>query len=125
MTPTSFLNNNIASKELSDTLLFLDEIREEPKAIQLLCYFYEEIPELHVIAAGSLLEFALKEVQSFPVGRVEFLYLYPFNFREYLGAMGHQAALGAINEVPIRPAAHRTLLKLFNQYTIIGGCRKL
>lgn len=115
------ISNNIASKGIGDTLLFLDEIQEEPKAIQLLRYFYEEIPELHVIAAGSLLEFALKEVQSFPVGRVEFLYLYPFNFREYLGAMGQQAALGAINEVPIKPAAHRPLLKLFNQYTIIGG----
>ncbi|WP_268225837.1 ATP-binding protein [Sinomicrobium oceani] len=115
------ISNNITSKELGSTLLFLDEVQGQPKAIQLLRYFYEEVPELHVIAAGSLLEFALKEVQSFPVGRVEFLYLYPFNFREYLEAMGQKAALEALSEIPIKPAAHHTLLKLFNQYTIIGG----
>lgn len=115
------LSNNIASKDLFKTLLFLDEIQEQPKAIRLLRYFYEEVPQLHVIAAGSLLEFALKQVKSFPVGRVEFMYLHPFNFREYLGAMEHHAALGALGQIPIPPAAHPILLKLFNQFAIIGG----
>lgn len=67
-------------------MLFIDEIQESPEAIQMLRYFYEEFPDLHVIAAGSLLEFAMKKVKSFPVGRVEYLYLHPLNFIEYLGA---------------------------------------
>ena len=58
-------------RDSKNTLLFIDEIQESPKAIQLLRYFYEEFPDLRVIAAGSLLEFALKKVPSFPVGRVE------------------------------------------------------
>jgi hypothetical protein len=116
-----FISNNIVSKELNDTLLFIDEIQEQPKAIQLLRYFYEELPELHVIAAGSLLEFALKDVRSFPVGRVEFLYLYPFNFIEYLQAINHQASLEQLKSIPIKPVAHKIMLNLFNQYTIIGG----
>jgi len=116
-----FISNNIISKDISDTLLFIDEIQEQPKAIQLLRYFYEEVPELHVIAAGSLLEFALKDVQSFPVGRVEFLYLYPFNFIEYLEAVGHNTSQEQLKNIPIKPVAHKTLLDLFNQYTIIGG----
>lgn len=116
-----FISNNIVSKDLNDTLLFIDEIQEQPKAIQLLRYFYEELPELHVIAAGSLLEFALKDVRSFPVGRVEFLYLYPFNFIEYLQAINHQASLEQLKSIPIKPVAHKILLNLFNQYAIIGG----
>lgn len=116
-----FISNNLRSKDINNTLLFIDEIQEQPKAIQLLRYFYEEAPELHVIAAGSLLEFALKEVQSFPVGRVEFLYLSPFNFIEYLEAIGHHTSLEQLKSIPIKPVAHNTLLNLFNQYTIIGG----
>ncbi len=116
-----FISNNIVTKDLHNTLLFIDEIQEQPKAIQLLRYFYEDLPELHVVAAGSLLEFAFKDVQSFPVGRVEFLYLYPFNFTEYLQAINHQASLEQIKSIPIKPVAHKILLNLFNQYTIIGG----
>jgi predicted AAA+ superfamily ATPase len=116
-----FISNNIHSSAIQNTLLFIDEIQEQPKAIQALRYFYEEIPELHVIAAGSLLEFALKDVQSFPVGRVEFLYLFPFNFIEYLEAIKHNTSLEQLNNIPIKPVAHNTLLQLFNQYTIIGG----
>ncbi len=115
-----FLSRNISSK-IGDTLLFIDEIQESPKAIQLLRYFYEEIPGLHVISAGSLLEFAMRKIRSFPVGRVEYIYLYPFDFLEYLGAIGHSAALGQINQIPIEPYAHKLLLDLFNRYAIIGG----
>src|ERR1700743_2661875 len=61
-----FLEHNIPSAAASDTFLFIDEIQESPKAIQLLRYFYEEIPALHVISAGSLLEFAISKVKSFP-----------------------------------------------------------
>lgn len=115
------ISNNISSKELRDTLLFIDEIQQQPKAIQLLRYFYEEVTELHVIAAGSLLEFALKDIESFPVGRVEFLYLYPFNFKEYIEARGYDVALESLNAIPVKSSAHKPLLKLFNQYAIIGG----
>lgn len=116
-----FLSHNISFSALGDTLLFIDEIQESPKAIQLLRYFYEELPELHVIAAGSLLEFAMRKVKSFPVGRIEYLYLHPLNFIEYLGAIGHQQALEQLNKIPVKPVAHPILLDLFNRYAIIGG----
>ena len=116
-----FLSNNISSGEIKNTLLFLDEIQESPKAIQLLRYFYEELPELHVIAAGSLLEFALHRVNSFPVGRIEYLYMYPLNFQEYLLALEHKTANEQLNHIPIKPFAHKILLDLFNRYAIIGG----
>ncbi len=116
-----FLTNNIAPNEQKATLLFIDEIQELPKAIQSLRYFYEEVPELNVIAAGSLLEFAMKEVKSFPVGRIEFLYLYPLNFQEYLEAIQHTTALAQLNVIPLKPVAHSILLSLFHRYAIIGG----
>lgn len=116
-----FLKNNINSTQIGNTLLFIDEIQESPKAIQLLRYFYEEIPELQIIAAGSLMEFAIKEVKSFPVGRVQFLYLHPMNFPEYLKALGQSAALEQFFQVPIKPYAHKVLMDLFHRYAIIGG----
>jgi predicted AAA+ superfamily ATPase len=103
------------------TLLFIDEIQESPKAIQMLRYFYEERPDIYVIAAGSLLEFALKEVPSFPVGRIEYLYLHPLNFQEFLGGIKQNQALKAMNEVPLPTYAHASLLDLFNSFAIIGG----
>ncbi len=116
-----FLTNNISVQDLNDTLLFIDEIQELPKAIQLLRYFYEDKPQLHVIAAGSLLEFAIKDVKSFPVGRIEYLYLYPLNFAEYLKALEHETAFDQLNTIPIKPYAHTTLMDLFHRYAIIGG----
>jgi uncharacterized protein len=116
-----FLSKNIPISSLSETLLFIDEIQEAPDAIQILRYFYEDFPDLHVIAAGSLLEFAMKKVKSFPVGRVEFLYLHPLNFTEYLETVGHLAALEQIGQIPCASFAHTTLLNLFNLYTITGG----
>lgn len=116
-----FLDSNINPTHIGNTLLFLDEIQESPKAIQLLRYFHEEIPDLHVIAAGSLLEFAMRYVKSFPVGRVQFLYLHPMNFPEYLEAIDHSAALEQILSVPIKPIAHKVLMDLFHRYAIIGG----
>ena len=107
-----FLSRNLTTAR-KDTLLFIDEI--------LLRYFYEEIPDLPVIAAGSLLEFAMRRVPSFPVGRVEYLYVYPLNFSEYLGALPHRAALQQLRNVPVKPFAHTTLLDLFHTYAIIGG----
>jgi len=116
-----FLTNNISIGSIDETLLFIDEVQESPMAIQMLRYFYEEFPELHVIAAGSLLEFAMKKVNNFPVGRVEYLYLHPLNFREYLEAIDHQAALNQFDKIPYVSFAYKALLDLFNQYAIIGG----
>ena len=66
------------------TLLFFDEIQSCPNAIMSLRYFYEDYPELHVIAAGSLLEFALEELPTFGVGRIDSLFMYPFSFQEFM-----------------------------------------
>ncbi|MEZ4720487.1 MAG: AAA family ATPase [Flavobacteriales bacterium] len=115
-----FLQSN-TPRDNKPTLLFIDEIQESPTAIKQLRYFYEEFPSIHVIAAGSLLEFALKDVGSFPVGRVEQLVLHPFDFEEFLMALGHDAALGALNIIPFPDYAYNTLLQLFHTYTIIGG----
>jgi hypothetical protein len=68
-----------------ETLVFFDEIQEEPKAIPALRYFYELLPEQHVIAAGSLLDFELEKI-GMPVGRVSSLYMYPLSFLEFLAA---------------------------------------
>jgi uncharacterized protein len=116
-----FLKNRIALAEANTTLLFIDEIQESPNAIRLLRYFYEEITELHVIAAGSLLEFALHKLKGFPVGRVEFLYLHPLNFREFLEAKSYHNALEHLDNIPVKPVANQILLDLFNQFSIIGG----
>lgn len=116
-----FFEYNIPHNSINKTLLFIDEIQESPKAIQLLRYFYEDIPELYVIAAGSLLEFAMQKIKSFPVGRIEFLYLHPLNFIEFLSAIEQQQACDQLDLIPIKKFAHTTLLNLFNSYTIIGG----
>jgi predicted AAA+ superfamily ATPase len=101
--------------------LFIDEIQESPKAIQLLRFFYEEIPSLHIICAGSLLEFAIQKVKSFPVGRVEFLYLHPMNFEEYLEAVGRESMIEQLKMIPVKPVAHKILMDQFHRYAIIGG----
>ncbi|MBX2975583.1 MAG: ATP-binding protein [Ignavibacteriaceae bacterium] len=102
-------------------LIFIDEIQESTAAIKYLRYFYEEYPEIHVIAAGSLLEFALKDVENFPVGRVEYLYMHPLNFREYLNAMNHDYAIEHLSHTPVTPSAHSVLIELFKSYAIVGG----
>ncbi|NOR73689.1 MAG: AAA family ATPase, partial [Draconibacterium sp.] len=75
------------------TLLFLDEIQTCIPAISSLRFFYEKMPELHVVAAGSLLEFALAEIPSFGVGRIRSIYLYPLSFDEFLIGLGHEKLL--------------------------------
>ncbi len=115
-----FLSTN-TPKDSGPVLLFIDEIQESPQAVQQLRYFYEELPDLFVIAAGSLLEFAIREVPSFPVGRVEQMVLYPFDFEEFLMAMEHTAAVEALNQIPVEPYAHDTLMDLFHIYAAIGG----
>ena len=104
------------------TLLFLDEIQNSPQAIALLRYFYEEMPELYVISAGSLLEIIMEKHKiSFPVGRVEYLYLFPMTFKEFLLAAGETQALSLLEEVPIQRWAVPSLSRLYKTYTLVGG----
>ena len=108
------------------TLLFLDEIQSCPRAIMALRYFKEQMPELHVIGAGSLLEFALNDKNfRMPVGRVQFLYMHPLSFYEYLAAKEKQTLLNHMNEAtPTNPpsdVAHQELLKLVKEYLTVGG----
>lgn len=108
------------------TLLFLDEIQACPDAITRLRYFYEEFPRYHVIAAGSLLEFVLDEqIRSFPVGRVETMYLYPLVFEEYLGAIGEGKLLKLMDGIghneTLPDIIAQRLKELFRDYLIIGG----
>jgi predicted AAA+ superfamily ATPase len=102
-------------------LLFIDEIQESPAAIKLLRFFYEDYPELHVICAGSLLEFALNDIDSFPVGRVQQLVLYPFDFEEFLTAIDNTRALEVLNSFPVENHYFDILIKLFHRFVIIGG----
>lgn len=115
-----FLLKNISLKSGS-TLLFIDEIQESPKAISHLRYFLEDRPDIFVIGAGSLLEFALSKIPSFPVGRVDYLYLHPLNFEEFLEGLGQKVALDALRTIPVPEFAHETLKKLFHDYALIGG----
>ena len=105
-----------------ETLLFLDEIQSCPRAIMALRYFYEELPELHVVAAGSLLEFALTEI-SFPVGRVQFLEMHPMNFAEYLWAIGKDKAADVVLGEPDKTpdAVHTMLLDELKRHCFVGG----
>jgi len=104
------------------TLLFIDEIQVCPKAITALRYFYEELPELHVIAAGSLLEFALQDI-SFPVGRIQFLHLQPLCFAEYLLATGNEEAAGVVMDTPrdVSSVVHNFLCEELRRYFFVGG----
>lgn len=103
------------------TLLFIDEIQNVPKAVALLRYFYEDMPDLFVIAAGSRLQSLLKERISFPVGRVEYMQLAPCTFGEYLTATGDEHYRLAMDEVNLPPALHEEAMARFHRYTLIGG----
>ena len=104
------------------TLLFFDEIQACPKALSALKYFREELPGLHVIAAGSLLEFALGDV-SFPVGQVNILEMYPMTFAEFLWAVGAGEAASIVLSGPAETglAVHESLLARLRYYFMVGG----
>lgn len=115
------LSHNLTPDQIPHTLLFIDEIQEVPEAIAMLRYFYEDVPGLAVIAAGSLLEHVMGRVKNFPVGRVNFLHMHPLNFPEYLQAKGLDTALATLQQTPIPDFAHPTLINLFHEYAITGG----
>jgi len=103
-------------------LLFFDEIQECPKAIMALRYFYEENPDLHIIAAGSLLEFAFKDI-SFPVGRLQTLVMHPMTFEEFLLATGKELLAEKIKQ-PDNPFSEAVINRINNEmynYFIVGG----
>lgn len=110
------------SIEPGRTLLFFDEIQSCPRAILALRYLYEEVPELHVIAAGSLLDFALSEI-PFPVGRVQFLEMFPLVFAEYLWAIGRDRSADVVLSTPgkVSEVIHTSLLADLRDYFFVGG----
>lgn len=103
------------------TLIFIDEIQTEPKAVQALRYFYEKRPDLYVIAAGSLLESLMGRHISFPVGRVEYMVLHPCTFVEFLSAIGEEMLVNQVEKVAVPQSLHSYTLDLFKKYMIIGG----
>jgi uncharacterized protein len=109
-----------------ETLLFIDEVQLLPEALAALRYFYEEMPGLHVIAAGSLLDHTLNEMSySMPVGRVEFAYLYPMNFAEFLMAGGQEGLVNYLGNYklgePFGEALHEQVKTWLRLYYFIGG----
>jgi uncharacterized protein len=103
------------------TLLFIDEIQNSASAVAKLRYFYELIPSLYVVAAGSLLETLIDVHISFPVGRVEYMAIHPCSFNEFLGALGETELQKVITSATLPEVLHTKTMGLFNTYTLIGG----
>ena len=107
------------------TLLFIDEIQASSEAIMALRFFKEDMPDLHVIAAGSLLEFALETLPTFGVGRIHSMFVYPMTFDEFLTACGEQLLLEARNnataKTPLALPLYERLVGLFRSYMLVGG----
>jgi len=107
------------------TLLFFDEIQACLPALSKLRYFYEKYPEIHLIAAGSLLEFAMGDIASFGVGRIRSAFMYPFSFDEFLNALGDGVLVNAYKNAnprnPLSEPIHKQLIKRLKLFFIIGG----
>lgn len=107
------------------TLVFLDEIQACPRALTSLKYFYERAPQYHVVAAGSLLGVSLgRKSESFPVGKVEELHMYPMDFEEFLWALGNEGMAALVRESfrdNERFALHQVALDIYDQYLLVGG----
>ena len=108
-----------------ETLLFFDEIQACLPALSKLRYFYEKYPEIHLIAAGSLLEFAFGEIASFGVGRIRSVFMYPFAFDEFLNALGDGMLVNAYRKAnsrnPLSEPIHKQLIKRLKLFLVIGG----
>jgi predicted AAA+ superfamily ATPase len=118
--PLLFLYCDVSRRE-GRTLLFIDEIQNSPNMVAMLRYFYEELPEIHVIAAGSLLETILDKHISLPVGRVEYMALHPCSFVEFLKASGESRFVEPLLDASLPPVFHQKLLQLFQTFSLIGG----
>ena len=107
------------------TLLFIDEIQECQEAIMALRFFKEDMPELHVAAAGSLLEFVLDDIPTFGVGRIHSMYMYPMTFDEFLKANGEKLLIEARNQAspasPLPTPLHDKLTTLLRTFMLVGG----
>jgi predicted AAA+ superfamily ATPase len=108
-----------------ETLLFFDEIQACPAALSTLRFFYEELPSLHVIATGSLLEFVLTEIPSHGVGRIRSIFMFPMTINEFLSACHADALRKLISETaldrPLDAAFHHQLVDLLKTYLLVGG----
>ncbi|MBP3459064.1 MAG: ATP-binding protein [Lachnospiraceae bacterium] len=140
-TVASYFGDNISPEKLlrylevstgekiiaGETLIIFDEIQSCERALTSLKYFCEETPEFHVVAAGSLLGVAINRKQySFPVGKVETLTLYPFDFEEYLWARGKELLCEEIRHAyetmeALPKALHQEAIELYREYLIVGG----
>ncbi|MCK6605875.1 MAG: AAA family ATPase [Ignavibacteriaceae bacterium] len=109
------------SKSAGRTLIFIDEIQNSSNAISMLRYFYEDYPGYYIIAAGSLLESLLDFKSTFPVGRVEFLYLYPLTFKEYLLAAGKPGLAEALDTIPYPENLNQAFYSEYSRYALVGG----
>lgn len=109
--------------EPENTLIIFDEVQEVPRALASLKYFYENAPQYHIICAGSLLGIALHQGTSFPVGKVDFLKLYPLSFKEFLMAMGKEKFVDLMNggDYALITAFRQDLIDLLKQYYYVGG----
>ena len=107
-------------KKAGRTLLFIDEIQNSPKAVALLRYFYEEMKQLHIICAGSLLESLIDKHISFPVGRVEYLAIRPCSFLEFLDGIGEDFDFDLVNTLNAS-SVHKRIMSSFTNFTIVGG----
>jgi len=117
-----FFFKNISRSEGKKILFFIDEIHNSPQAMAQMRYFYESAKHIHVIAAGSLLESLMEpDKPAFPVGRVQYMFMYPLTFEEFLGATGEENALIYYRQIPSPGFAHPKLLKLFHRYALVGG----
>ena len=113
--------------EANKTLIFFDEIQACERALTSLKYFCEQAPEYHVAAAGSLPGVAInREKYSFPVGKVDELYMFPLDFEEFLWALGYEELAKEIkrhfeNNEPMNTALHKLALELYKKYLVVGG----
>ena len=106
-----------------NTLLIFDEVQEVPRALTSLKYFYENAPQYHIVCAGSLLGIALHQGTSFPVGKVDFLKLYPLSFKEYLMAVGKERFAELLNRQDYQMIAgfRQTYTDALKHYYFVGG----
>lgn len=108
-----------------ETLLFIDEIQNCPAALKSLWFFKENFPDLHVVAAGSLLEFALNEMPAYGVGRIRSVFMYPMSFKEFLLARGKEMWVEEIARVdwehPLEESLHSRLVSEFRSFLMVGG----
>lgn len=112
-----------ADIQAENTLIIFDEVQDVPQALSSLKYFYENAPHFYIVAAGSLLGVSLHHQISFPVGKVDFMPIYPMDFREFLLAMGKQdlVQLLEMRDWALINAMKSTYIDLLRQYYFVGG----